>query len=123
MKLEKARDILKITNGAPMELLEKCKVVWFYQGLPNEPHAVLTAGRHSEGYFHVGLALSFPNICRILAHQLFQKMIAEFPEIEGKIDIIASPTFGAPSLGLEFAAEAGAIRLYRKSRRGTDFFR
>jgi hypothetical protein len=112
MKLEKAREILKITKGTPMELLEKCKAVWFYQGLPGEPHAILTAGQHSEGYFHVSLALSFPNICRILARHLFQKVIAELPEIEGKIDVVASPTFGAPSLGLEFAEQARAMFVF-----------
>lgn len=112
MDLEQAREILRITKGTPMELLEKCKAVWFYQRLPGEPHAVLTAGQHSEGYFHVGLALCFPNVCRILAHHLFQKMIAGLPEIEGKIDVVASPTFGAPSLGLEFAAEAGAMSVF-----------
>jgi orotate phosphoribosyltransferase len=112
MDLEKAREILKITKGTPMELLEKCKAVWFYQGLPDEPHAVLTAGQHSEGYFHVGLALSFPNVCRILARHLFQKMIAELPGLKGKIDVVASPTFGAPSLGQEFAERAGAMFIY-----------
>lgn len=112
MDLEKAREILKITKGTPMELLEECKAVWFYQGLPDEPHAVLTAGRHSNGYFNVGLALSFPNICRILAGQLFQKIITELPEIEGKIDVVVSPTFGAPSLGQEFAERAGAMFVF-----------
>lgn len=53
------------------EWLKAVNGVWLYAGPPSpkEPHAELTSGLHSNGYFDVPRLLKYPNVAEILGNQ------------------------------------------------------
>jgi orotate phosphoribosyltransferase len=52
-----------------------CDAAWVHDGDPKKPHAELTSGMCSNGYFDCARVLCYPNLCEILARQLIQRMI------------------------------------------------
>jgi len=113
MDIEKAREILKIEDDLPEELLSRCDAIWIYSEREGEPHALLTSGKHSDGYINLNALLQFPNLCQILAKQLIQKWINEWPKIPyKKVDVVASSTFAATPLGQEVARQLGTMFVF-----------
>lgn len=113
MDLGKAREILEIEDGSPEEILNQCDAIWMYQGKENEPHAILTSGKHSDGYINLNAVLQFPNLCQILAKQLVQKWIDEWWRAPYEnVDVVVSSTFAATSLGEEVAKQLGAMFVF-----------
>ncbi len=111
MDLVKARKILKIKDELPEKLLEICEAIWIYQGKPGEPHALLTSGKHSDGYINLNAVLQFPNLCEILARKSIEKLKKEGIDLE-KIDVIASSSYAAIALGQEVARQLRAIFVF-----------
>jgi len=104
IELEKARKILKIKSGSPEKLLEICEAIWIYQGKPGEPHALLTFGKHSDGYINLSAVLQFPNLCEILAKSLIEKLKKEGIDLK-RVDAVASSSYAAITFGQEVARQ------------------
>ncbi len=62
---------------SPEEILEWFDVLdagWMHSGNPKDPHAELSYGKCSNGFFDCMRVLCYPNLRRILAHQLVRKL-------------------------------------------------
>jgi len=64
-----------------LEWFDACNAYWFHDGDPGKPHAELTSGLCSNGYFNCPEVLKYPNICEALAFQLLRKMRIEYPDL------------------------------------------
>lgn len=51
-----------------------CDAGWMHDGDPKKPHAELTSGKCSNGFFDCMRVLCYPSLRRILAHQLVLKL-------------------------------------------------
>lgn len=80
MDLARMRRILDTRNCDPVELFKMAEAYWVYRGLIDEPHAILTSGKHSDGYFNVNKVTQFSNLCGLFAGLLVQKLIDNFQE-------------------------------------------
>lgn len=59
-----------------MRWFEQCDAAWVHDGDPKKPHAELTSGKCSNAFFDCLRVLRHPNLCQILANQLFRKLQA-----------------------------------------------
>lgn len=66
--------LLRMIAGEEVEhILNLAKALWIYDGAPRKekPHALLTSGKHSNGFVNVGGVIKeHPVICEIFAHSL-----------------------------------------------------
>lgn len=98
------REILKVMPVvSPMNLLMGTESCWVYRGLIDEPHAILTSGKHSDGYFNVSQATSYSNVCKYLGTFLKQK----FDECINLavVDAVVSSSYAALPIGMELARQ------------------
>lgn len=51
-----------------------CGSTWKYSGDPKKPHAILTSGKHSNGFIDTLAMLTYPNVCEILASELVRRI-------------------------------------------------
>lgn len=82
---------------------EICGAVWFYNGDPKKPHAQLTSGLCTNGYFDCFKALQFPNLNEILSDQLLTKLVTADPEMITLVDWVIGPSPTAIPLVYEIA--------------------
>lgn len=111
MDLKKAREILKVMPGvSPMNLLMGTESCWVFRDLLDEPHAILTSGKHSDGYFNVSQATSYSNVCKYLGTFLKQK----FDECINLavVDAVVSSSYAALPIGMELARQLGAMFVF-----------
>jgi len=79
---------------SPEEILEWFDVLdagWMHDGNPKSPHAELTSGKCSNGFFDCMRVLCYPNLRRILAHQLVRKLKNQGLTSDNVDVIIGSP--------------------------------
>jgi len=57
-----------------LSLFDLCDAGWMHDGDPKKPHAELSSGKCSNGFFDCGRVLCYPNLRRILAHQLVLRL-------------------------------------------------
>jgi len=81
-----------------------CGAVWLHDGKPKSPHAELTSGMCSNGYFNCPEILKFPNLAEIFACQLARRL--QQARI-GNIDWVISSAYAAITLGHEVAKRFG----------------
>ena len=67
----------RMTQAEFEHLSAVCGSAWKYSGDPKMPHAILTSGKHSEGFIDTLAMLTFPNICDIMAAELVKCLVAE----------------------------------------------
>lgn len=115
MNLEKARKILKIKEISVEKILEVCEAIWIYKGKQGEPHALLTSGKHSDGYINLNRVLQFPNLCKLLAKKLIELLEKE-KILKEKIDAIFSSSFGAITFGYEVARQLGVMFVFTEKK-------
>jgi adenine/guanine phosphoribosyltransferase-like PRPP-binding protein len=84
---------------------------WQYEGEPSldKPHAELTSGLCSGGYFDVPRVLRYPNIAEILGRQLAWRL--QDSVSLGRVDWVVSSAYAAIVFGHEVAKELRAIFL------------
>lgn len=82
----------QLTPADIRRIFEVLNAGWTYQGdpSPDRPHAVLTSGKCSNGYFNCRRVLCHPNLCEILAVQAVKKMKA-LGKPDGVDWVIGSP--------------------------------
>jgi orotate phosphoribosyltransferase len=91
--------------------LQSENAYWHYQGdpSPKKPHAELSSGLCSNGFFDCQRILCYPNITEILAFQLACEIKLSMNEEKIKrIDYVVAPPYGGITLGHEVAKIMGA---------------
>lgn len=84
---------------------------WTYEGepSPHNPHAELTSGLCSNGFFDCLIVLRYPNIAEILGRQLARRLIRGGWIPAGQVDWVVSSAYAAITFGHEVAKALGAI--------------
>ena len=85
------------TTDGWIEEYKKRGALWIHDGNPKRPHALLTSGKHSSGFFNSRLVISDEVLLREAASdliELFTKEGGDISEIEG----VAGPQTGATKL-------------------------
>jgi len=57
-----------------LKWFEACQASWVHSGNPTDPHAELTSGKCSNGFFNCLKVLKFYTLSEILANQLAKKI-------------------------------------------------
>jgi len=86
-----------------------CDAVWLHDGNPKRPHAELTSGKCSNGFFDCMRVLRYPNLCEILALQLAKKL--REAGVEKPEWVIGSP-YAAITFSFAVAKAFGAIHAF-----------
>lgn len=84
-----------------LKMFESLGASWVHSGDPKDPHAELTSGKCSNGFFDCGRVLKYFNLSEILAHQLARK-IKKYLHNK-KVDVV----IGSPMAGITFAHDVG----------------
>jgi len=96
----------EIKRALRERLLKEHNAIWAFRGLPEEPHALLASGKHSDGYINLNAALQSPQFCETLAGQLIEELRKQGITKE-KIDTVVSSSFAAITFGHEVARQLG----------------
>lgn len=80
---------------------------WMHSGDPKDPHAELSAGNCSNGFFDCMRVLCYPNLCEILACQLVKKLRAEGAINE--VDWVVGSPYAAITFSYEVAKVLRAV--------------
>lgn len=89
-----------------LDWFDACDAAWVHSGNPSDPHAELTSGKCSNGFFDCLRVLKYVNLSEILATQLARKIRAAIGE--QRVDwVIASPMAGI-TFGHDVARALGA---------------
>ncbi len=81
-----------ISQEEIQHILEVCDAFWMHSGDPTNPHAELTSGLCSNGYVNCAEALSYTNICQIMADQAICRFLREY---HGPIDWVIGSSYAA----------------------------
>jgi len=105
--VEAAKKIAEEIERALIEkiLIEK-NAIWTFKVMPNEPHALLASGKHSDGYINLNAVLQSPQLCETLAKKLVSKLMNHGITKE-HVDVVVSSSFAAITLGHEVARQLG----------------
>ncbi len=86
-----------MTEEELLYMFKLCDAAWYHSGNPKDPHAELTSGYCSNGFFNCLLVLKYINLSDILAHQLARKIRSVIGDQQ--IDWV----IGSPMAGITFA--------------------
>ena len=95
----------KLTPEEILHWFDLLEASWIHSGDPKDPHAELTTGLCTNGFFECMKVLCCPNLCEILAKQLVQKIIEN--GISKPDWVIGSP-YAAITISYEVAKKLGA---------------
>lgn len=79
---------------------------WKHDGNPRRPHALLTSGNHSDGFFNGSLVVMDPRLVALAAHDLIMKVV-EVMGVKIDVEMVIGSAFGAITLAHEIARQAG----------------
>lgn len=88
---------------------ESCDAIWLHEGDPKKPHAELTSGLCSNGFFDCMRVLKYPNLCEALARQLAIKIQQTIGNQGRPIDWVIGSPYAAITFSYEVAKALGAI--------------
>jgi len=94
-----------LTQEEIIEIFEEHDAIWLHDGNPKKPHAELTSGKCSNGYFNCSKVLCYPWLAGILARQLVQDLGYDY--LQGVNWVIGSP-YAAITFSYEVARILGA---------------
>lgn len=93
-------------NSFIISHLKRMDAAWLYDGDPSKPHAELTSGLHSNGFFDCLRAFSRPGLCAFLADFLAQELKAQDL---GRVDWVVGSAYAAITFSYEVAKSLGAV--------------
>jgi len=106
VKAENMDDI--ITQDEVTHILRLADCFWQHSGKPEDPHAILTSGQHSNGFVNVLVALTPTPICKLFGTMIGRLIRQRYPELTGpKVWVIGS-AYAAIDLSKDVANELGA---------------
>jgi len=79
---------------------------WYFdkEGDLSRPHALLTSGKHSDGFVDCLQLLKYPKVMQVVAAQLIKKMM-QHEQMDAHNMSIVSWVFGSPMAGISLAYE------------------
>jgi len=86
-----------IKDDFVVEVMRKCNASWMHNGDPKKPHAELTTGKCSNGFFNCLKALKYVNLNEIFAYHLAAKIRQEIGDMP--VDWV----IGSPMAGITFS--------------------
>ena len=92
-----------------IEEYQKKKALWFHDGNPLRPHALLASGKHSNGFFNSRLVITDEQLLREAANDLIFLYIQLAEDIEN-IDRVVGPQSGATKLSEFISDEVYELR-------------
>ena len=81
-----------------IETYKKFGALWIHDGNPRRPHALLTSGRHSSGYFNSSIITENPFLIEEACVDLVEKLVSDentMRSIDVPIDHVIGPALGA----------------------------
>jgi len=100
-KILEERDILS--------WFDSCDAAWMHDGNSRSPHAELTSGKCSNGFFDCIRVLRIPKLCEIFALQLFKKLIEQGIK---KVDWVIGSPYAAITFSYEVAKAFEAVHAF-----------
>ncbi len=88
---------------------ESRNAFWIHDGNPRRPHALLTSGKHSNGFFNSELVMEDANLLDEAAFDLL-KILARNGLSVQNVDRVVGPAMGAITLAHEVARHIGRKR-------------
>lgn len=89
-----------------LQWFDLCHAAWVHDGDPKSPHAELTSGLCSNGYFDCPRILKYPNLTEIFAIQLARRLMEAGL---GKVDWVVGSAYAAITFSYEVARVLRAI--------------
>jgi len=118
MDLEKERIILKVgkIKDSYLTWFKICEAIWLYDGrAPEEPHALLASGKHSDGYINCRQILKFTNLTYIFARRIVTEKLSAYYR---RIDYVVSSSMTAITFGNAVATYLRKIFIYTEKENG-----
>ncbi len=97
-----------LTEDEMLALFRAHDAVWLHDGDSEKPHAELTSGKCSNGYFNCSKILCFPSFAEILAWHLVYKLREQGIK-PGTIDWVIGSPYAAITLSYKVAELLGAV--------------
>lgn len=91
-----------LSSEEVLSIFDLCDAGWMHDNNPKSPHAELTSGRCSNGFFDCLRVLRHPNFCEILGLQLAKKVKKELKKLG--IELI-DWVIGSPYADITFSYE------------------
>lgn len=85
-----------------MNELRKVDALWIHDGNPRRPHAQLSAGGHSSGFFNASLIIEQPNLLSLAC-----KGLLTYLADEDSVDVVVGSAMGAVTMAHECARLLG----------------
>lgn len=89
-----------LTQPEVTHIFDKCGAFWKHNNDPSNPHVLLHAGGHSNGFVNCRLVLSRTNLCRLMASQALRLVREQY---DGRIDWPLGSTSAAADLSKDVA--------------------
>lgn len=99
----------RLTEEQIIQWFDLCDAIWMHDGNPKKPHAELTSGKCSNGFFDCMRVLKYPQFNHVLAFHLAKKL-----RTQGITDVdwvIGSP-YAAITFSYEVAKHFDAIHAF-----------
>lgn len=99
-----------------IDVFKDRKALWIHDDNPRRPHALLTSGKHSTGFFNSELVLEWPGLmdqaCTDLTQILREQMISDGFGVGNQLKIgrVVGPAMGAITLAHDMARTFGTAR-------------
>lgn len=87
------------------ELLSSTDSLWIHSGNPADPHAELTSGKHSNGFIDTLRAISYPDICQMMAGMMIRRLREQY---QGPVDWVVGSDHAAAAISHSVAILIGA---------------
>jgi len=101
-------DIKILSEEDFLKWFDLCDAAWVHDGNPKKPHAELTSGMCSNGFFDCMRVLKYPNLAEILAKQLAKRL--EYGHyLPVQPDWVIGSAYAAITFSYEVAKALGAI--------------
>lgn len=109
LQLEAIHKGFLIPTEEILRLLGIANAHWYfdYAGDPTRPHALLTSGKHSDGYINCSEFFEYPRMEDLMAAQL-AKQLLDAGIAFGGVDWVLSSPMAAITFGTKVAAHLGA---------------
>jgi orotate phosphoribosyltransferase len=88
------------------EYIEK-EALWIHDGKPNRPHALLSGGMHSNGFFNSELVMEDPVFLERTAYMMLKLLGQRSFDNLSKVDRVVGPAMGAITIAHELARHIG----------------
>jgi orotate phosphoribosyltransferase len=90
----------EMTSAEFAHIARLLNAFWMHDGNPESPHALLTKGKHSNGFINCGIPLSYANLCAIMAGELLKRIRKMYT---GPIDWVVGSDHAGAALACNIA--------------------